>query len=132
MVQVFVRSFTFDSGAHEPLNRLFLAIGSHLCKYVLARLLLLKVGLAVEILRLNVTDTFWQSAVQEDKIGRERLILIYLYNAAYLKLKALRHLAVKRSTGISLTDLIILRLVLLGPLAILKEVLGHRDSHDEE
>jgi len=98
---------------------------------LLLGLLLLQVGLAVEILSLNIADALGQRTLEKHKISWECLILGHFDYTADLKLQAVHCLELFGASS-SCCDLVhILGSVLLSPLMVLEYVLDHRDTHDK-
>jgi len=90
-----------------------------------------QVRLAIQILRLNVGDTFWQGAGHHQHVAWEKLIFGNLDEAADLDIEGFYVAEGRVATRAALNDLLILLIVLLATLVVLKSVLDHGDTHDE-
>ena len=131
-----VWKLTFNFGAHEPVQSIFDApilflVFLHPLEYILLSLLLFEIGLAIEWFRFDIADAFGQRALQEDQVGWEVAVIAHFDNAADLQVRALKSLQLSCTAGSRLALKIILRLILLGPLAILIPVFNHRNGDDE-
>jgi hypothetical protein len=102
-------------------------------------LFVLKIGLSIQALRLNIANSFLQRAVNKDEITREVLILVYFDDVSHFDLlpSLLFELEDIGLSWLIFADIahfnfpIVFFIVLPMPLNILVDIFDHGEAHDK-